>query len=444
MRQQTGPMRSQAATVPDGAAGYAFSGYRLAGLAYSRVLPFVLSRRATRGKEDPERTAERYGIASAPRPGGRVVWIHAASVGETNAVLPLVRRICELGWSVVFTSGTTTSAKIAADRLPKNAIHQFAPADIAPFVGRFLDHWRPSFAVFVESELWPITMLRLADAGIPLVLVNAKLSDRSDRGWRRLPKIAGSLFSRISLCLAQSEEYAERFRDLGVSQVRVTGNLKWDTPILDADPRAVYRLSTAIRGRPAWIAASTHAGEEEIVAEAHRLLRESRPNVLTIVIPRHPERGDAIRTLLAAQGLTVAQRSRDEPPAKADIYLADTLGELGLFFRVAPIAFVGNSLIANGGHNPIEPVRLNAAVLHGPHVHNFTEVYDVLDRAGLATRVSDARSLAGAARDFLDRPPGGAEREERIEAALAPLTGALDATMDALGPFLAPERAGSR
>jgi 3-deoxy-D-manno-octulosonic-acid transferase len=434
-------MKSPTSAFPDGAAGAAFSAYRWAGLAFSTVLPLVLSRRASRGKEHRARTGERYGHASAPRPSGKVVWVHAASVGETNAVLPLVRRICELGSSAVFTSGTVTSAKIAAERLPGNAVHQFAPIDIAPFVARFLDHWQPDLAIFAESELWPITMMRLADTGIPLVLVNATLSDRSFRGWRRFPALATPLFSGISLCLAQSRKNAERFADLGAPEVLVTGNLKWDTPILDADPRAVYRLSTAIRGRPAWVASSTHEGEEAIVGEAHRILRETHPDILTIVVPRHPQRGDAVRDLLTARGLAVAQRSRDEPPAKADIYLADTLGELGLFYRIAPIAFIANSLVPNGGHNPIEAVRLNAAVLHGPHVHNLAEIYDVLDRAELAKTVTDARSLAGAVAALIDRPTADPGREARIDAALATLTGALDATMEALGPFLAGDLA---
>jgi 3-deoxy-D-manno-octulosonic-acid transferase len=420
------------------AARITLAGYRAAGLALRPLVPLVLAARARRGKEDPARAGERYGIAAHPRPAGRVIWVHAASVGETNAVIPLVARLTAAGFAVVFTSTTITSAEIAAQRLPKGAVHQFGVLDVASYVDRFLAHWRPDLAILVESEIWPTVITRLAGAHVPLVVVNGRLSERSFRGWRRFSLVARALFSRIALALAQSDEDGARFAALGARQVSVTGNLKFDTPPLDADAGEVERLRSAIGQRPVWIAASTHAGEEEIVAEAHRHLRERHPDLLTIVAPRHPERGGAVRDMLAARRLTVAQRSRGEPLLREiDVYLADTLGELGLFYRVAPIAFLGGSLVPHGGQNPIEPTRLDAAVLHGPHVHNFAAVYGELDAAVPVAPIADAAGLAAAVGQLVGNPRLRADRASAAAAALAPLSGALEATMKALHPYLA-------
>lgn len=412
--------------------------YRLAGLCLRPAVPFILSGRVARGKEDPQRLVERYGRASLPRPPGRVVWVHAASVGETNAVLPLLERLTGIGLGVIFTTTTVTSAVIAAKRLPRGAVHQFAPLDLAPFVGSFLAHWRPNLAIFVESEMWPTMVRKLAEAGVPLIVTNARLSERSYRGWKRFAGFATKVFPRITLCLAQSEADAARFAGLGATDVRTVGNLKFDVPPLAADSGAVARMATAIDGRPAWVAASTHEGEEEVIADAHRLVRQRHPDVLTVVVPRHPERGDAVRATLAGKGLTVAQRSRGNPLLhEIDIYLADTLGELGLFYRLAPIAFLGGSLIPHGGQNPIEPTRLAAAVLHGPHVHNFADIYAALDAAVPGAPIVDAPSLADAVAALMDDPAAVAGRAAAAREALARFSGALEATLTAIKPFLA-------
>ena len=438
MRRQTGLMRSWTGALPDTAAAIGLAGYRLAGAIIGPFLPIVLSWRAARGKEGRHRLGERYGRASAPRPSGRLVWVHAASVGEANAVMPVIARLADAGFSVVFTSVTVTSAEVAAARLPPGAIHQFVPIDIAPYVERFLRYWRPELAIFVESELWPTMITRLARRSIPQVIVNARLSAKSFRNWSRLRWIAEPLLSRIDLCLAQSRQDGDHFAALGTANVVVTGNLKWDAPPLAADPGELARLRSDVGTRPMWLAASTHDGEEMLVAGAHKRLRQRYPNLLTIIVPRHPKRGDAIRAMLSADGLAVVQRSRGEPlDERAEVYLADTLSELGLFYRLAPIAFLGNSLAAHGGHNPIEPLRLNAAVLHGPHVHNFAEVYEQLDRAAPTAPVIDAAGLASAIRAWLDDPAAAAAHVAAATRAVAPLTGALEATIGALQPYLA-------
>jgi 3-deoxy-D-manno-octulosonic-acid transferase len=416
------------------------AGYRLLGEALRPLVPFALALRARRGKEDRGRFGERYGRASLARPAGRFVWVHAASVGETNAVLPLIARLTGAGLQVVFTSTTLTSAAIAVRGLPSRAVHQFGPLDVASFVDRFLAHWRPELVIFVESELWPTIVTRLAATGVPLAIVNARLSQRSFRGWSRFASVARALFSRIGLTLAQSDEDAARFASLGAGNVLITGNLKFDAPPLAAAAGDLDRLITDIGQRPVWVAASTHEGEEEMVAEAHRILRVNHPGILTVIVPRHPERGDALRAMLAGRRLSLAQRSRGEPLVReVDVYLADTLGELGLFYRVAPVAFLGGSLVAHGGQNPIEPTRLGTAVLHGPHVHNFADIYSRLDAALPSAAIADGRGLAMEVGRLLANPKAAADRAAAAVAALAPLSGALDLTMRALQPYLAGE-----
>lgn len=428
----------------EGGGGPALTVYRIAGQALKPFVPLLLAYRTRKGKEDPARRGERYGLASVPRPTGPVVWIHAASVGETNAVLPLVERIVAGGRSVVFTTVTVTSAGIAARRLPAGAVHQYAPLDIAPFVERFLDHWRPDLAIFVESELWPATMSSLGRRGIAQIRVNARMSERSFARWSRFGSGLRDLFSRVTLALAQSEGDGVRLRGLGMPAVRVTGNIKLDVPPPDADPTAVEAFRALVPGRSIAVAASTHEGEEEIVAAAHRQLRASRPELLTIIAPRHPVRGPALRDQLAARGFNVALRSRGEPVEDGtDLYIADTLGELGIFYRVAPVAFIGGTLVPIGGHNPIEAVRLGTVVLHGPSVASCAEIYAALDAASPIGLVSDAAELA-AALDALFADPALMRRHaEAATSALAPYAGALDTTLQAIEPYLTPVTAAS-
>jgi len=423
--------------VPDRLTDAALVAYRAAGALVRPLVPVALAARARRGKEDPARRSERYGRASLARPAGPLVWVHAASVGETNAVMPLLDRLAQSGFRILFTSTTVTSSRVAAARLPQGAIHQFGPVDVVAYVDRFLDHWHPDLAILVESELWPGSISRLHHRGIATIVVNARLSARTFGGWSRVSAVARGLFARIALVLAQSEEDAERFRRLGAGNVRVTGNLKSDAPPLVADPAELGRMRDAIGQRPVWVAASTHEGEEAIVAEVHRRLRDRFPDLLTVIVPRHPERGSAVRETLAARRLSVAQRSRGEPLLReVDVYLADTLGELGLFYRLAPLAFLGGSLVPHGGQNPLEAVQLDAVVLHGPHVQNFSEVYGTLDAVRASVRVTDAESLASAVGALLARPRSIADRAAAAASAVMPLAGALDATMLALRPYL--------
>jgi 3-deoxy-D-manno-octulosonic-acid transferase len=411
--------------------------YRLLSAAATPIAPVLLSHRLKRGKEHPERVNERYGQAGVARPAGPLVWVHGASVGELLAVVPLIERMRSKDFAVLCTSGTVSSANLAEQRLPNGVIHQFVPFDAPRFVRRFLDHWRPDLALFVESDLWPNLIITATGRGIPLILVNGRVSERSFNRWRRIPNTIAALLRRFDLCLAQSAAHAERYGDLGAPRITTTGNLKLDVPEPPADPIELAALRAAIAGRTTIAAASTHAGEETALIEAHRRLRNTFPRLLTIIAPRHPDRGPGIVEIANAAGLSAALRSRAGPPRQSDdIYVVDTMGELGLIYRLAPIVFVGGSLASHGGQNPIEPIKLGAAILHGPHVWNFSEIYAALDAAHGAEPVADAGKLAVRIGALLK----DAEQRKAVVAAaretLKTLGGALDRTLAALDPYL--------
>lgn len=399
----------------------------------------MLAYRTLRGKEDRKRLRERLGEASLERPTGPLIWVHAASVGETALVIPLIEAITRRGVRVLLTTGTVTSAEIAARRLPSGAFHQFVPVDAPAYVRRFLDHWRPEIALFVESELWPGLIFALAERGIPPILVNGRLSPRSAGRWDKVPGFRTALFSRLKLVLAQSHDDAERFRAAGAPTVGVTGNIKFDVGELTHDAAALAELEAAVEGRRVWLAASTHPGEETLVAEALDLLKARDPRVLVILVPRHPPRGADLKTELSARGLTVARRSTGEAlTPDTHIYLADTIGELGLFYRLAPIAFIGGSLVPHGGQNPIEAIKLGVDVIHGPHVHNFKIVYRALEAGGATRAIENAHGLAAAVAKGFARPDDRERRVEIAQAVCADLSGALGRTLEALEPHVHP------
>ncbi|MCG8420117.1 MAG: hypothetical protein MJE77_19480, partial [Proteobacteria bacterium] len=290
-----------------------------------------LAWRAKRGKEDRSRRGERFGRAGLERPAGPLIWVHAASVGETVAAMPLIGRLRERGTALLLTTGTLTAADVAARRMRDMVAHQFAPIDTPATVRRFLDHWRPNLALFAESELWPTMLRSLGRRKLPLVVISARMSDRSYRSWRRFPPLARAVVGRADLYLAQTLADADRLRALGAAKVRVCGNLKFDVPPPPADAAALDALRTAIGGRPVLLAASTHAGEEAIVMAVHRDLSKSESRLLTIIAPRHPKRGATVAEEIATAGLRVARRSLSEPIGEAtEIYIADTIGEMGL------------------------------------------------------------------------------------------------------------------
>jgi 3-deoxy-D-manno-octulosonic-acid transferase len=362
--------------------------------AIEPAMPAFLRRRQRRGKEHPDRMPERLGHAGLPRPEGPLAWLHGASVGETISLLPLIPQLMDRGLAVLMTSGTVTSAEIAAKRLPKGAIHQFAPIDAPGAARRFIAHWKPDLALFVESEIWPNLIREAHDSGVRLGIVNGRMSERSFRTWRKVPRTIGAILSRFDFVLAQSEADAQRFRLLGASGSWSAGNLKFDVAAPPSNPEMLKILKKQIGERPVFIAASTHPGEEEFILQALEAAQEQHPNVLFIIAPRHPERGEAIEERARELDIAVARRSQGAGVTPAtELYIADTIGELGLIYRLGKIAFLGGSLIEHGGQNPIEPAKLGLAILHGPHVFNFTEVYAAFDKAGATEIVHDPAEL---------------------------------------------------
>jgi 3-deoxy-D-manno-octulosonic-acid transferase len=411
--------------------------YRKVMAAATPLAPVLLSRRLKRGKEHPERVMERRGEPTLPRPEGSLVWVHGASVGELLAVLPLIARLRAQDLNVLVTSGTVTSANVAEERLPAGVMHQFIPLDAPRFVFQFLSHWRPSLGLFVESDLWPNLILTSSKGRVPLVLLNGRMSEQSFKGWRSVSKTAAALLGKFDLCLAQSALDGDRFQELGARSVHVTGNLKLDVPAPPAQETKLQALRAAIGNRPVIAAASTHPGEETLIIDAHRRLRQRFPGLLTIIVPRHPERGRGILDFAGAAQMRAMLRSHDVlPDPRTDIYIADTMGELGLIYRVAPIVYMGGSLVEHGGQNPIEAVKLGAAIVHGPHVWNFTEIYAALDAARGAAEVNNADQLTDRLgywlTDIVARKAAADAGQKTVER----LGGALKRTMAELDPYL--------
>jgi len=412
--------------------------YRLASGLVSPLVPQLLDRRRRAGKEDGARLHERLGRPSEPRPKGPLVWLHGASVGEAVSLLPLVPALIARGFAVLMTTGTVTSAEIADRRLPEGALHQFVPVDTPGAARRFIAHWRPDLVLFAESEIWPNLIEAARQSGAGMAIINGRMSDRSLRRWQRLPKSIAHVLGGFDQCLAQSEEDAARYRALGAVAARSVGNLKFDVAPLPAEAAALDSLRATIGRRPVFIAASTHPGEEEIVVAAHLGARAVHPDLLTIVAPRHPQRGEPIAALARAAGLVTARRAGGEALTRdTGLYVADTIGELGLIYRLGGLAFLGGSFIAHGGQNPIEPAKLGVGVLHGPHVFNFTDVYAAFDDGGGAEALAGPDDLGPHVATLLAEPTGLAQMQDTARRIADGLGGALNRTLDALGPLMA-------
>ena len=354
------------------------------------ALRLMLRRRVGRGKEIAGRLPERRGIDPTGRPAGRLIWLHAASVGETVSAIPVLEALRRGPASVLVTTGTVASAKLLLQRCP-DALHRFVPLDVPGWVGRFLDHWQPDAAAFMESELWPNMLEACRRRGVRLLLLNARLSARSQAGWARAPGFARRVVGAFDAIWAQSDADAQRFRALGGRAVSSPGNLKFAAAPLPVEPAELARLTALLGTSPRWLAASTHAGEETIAAAVHRRLAPAHPGLLTAIAPRHPDRGPALAAELHAPRRSAGQ----DPPADGGLWIADGLGEMGLLYRLFPAVFIGKSLVPDGGgQNPLEPARLGCALAAGPAMANQADAAAVLTRAGGLTTVADEAALA--------------------------------------------------
>jgi 3-deoxy-D-manno-octulosonic-acid transferase len=359
--------------------------------------PLILEWRKKKGKESVSRIHERRGLSSHPRPHGFLIWIHATSVGEVRSVFPLIEHYTQKGHKVLLTSTTQTSAQLAQKLLPSGALHQFIPLDTPTYVRRFLEHWKPNVALLAESEIWPTLLLEAHQYGIPLAIINGRLSEHSFHRWKFLPKTANCLLSRVHICLMQTASDAQRWIDLGGKTPQVVGNLKYDVPPPHANFERLSSLQKILSGRPLWVAASTHKGEEDGLLSVHIKLRERFPSLLTCIIPRHPERTAILEQKASAMGISMLKFSQGQAPSETtSLYIGDTIGDLGLFYRLGTLVFMGGSLTPHGGQNPLEPIQLGNYVFHGPHISNFHAIYKALDDCLGTLHVDsfDALSLA--------------------------------------------------
>jgi 3-deoxy-D-manno-octulosonic-acid transferase len=337
----------------------------------------------------------------------------------------------------MITTGTVTSAKIMADRLPAGIIHQFAPVDHPRWINRFLDHWKPDLALWLESEFWPNSLSALAGRSIPIVLVNARISPKSFAGWRRFRRTIGTVLDKFSLCLAQSIEDSEKLTALGARNVRIPGNLKFAAAALPAKENELQDLANMIGDRPVWAAASTHPGEEESIAAVHAILTRTFPNLLTLIVPRHPVRGAEIAHQLRSDGHHVAQRATEQSVNDGTgIYVMDTVNELGLVYRLAPIAFIGGSLVPHGGQNLLEAAKLNCAIIHGPWMTNFSAIVAEMREASATIEISDVKQLTAAVTDLLQNEDLRASRIAAAAQVAWKKDGILDNVLADLKPFL--------
>jgi len=366
--------------------------------AGSPLLRRTLLRRSKAGKEDPGRLNERMGVYEKTRPDGPLVWFHAASVGEAQSTLILIKALQEqTGFqNILVTTGTVTSARLMEKRLPPGAFHQFYPMDHPQWVRQFLDHWQPDLVLWMESELWPNMLREIGKRNIPSALINARMSEKSFRRWKVARNNVKHILDTFHLILTQTQEDADSFSKLGATQVSVSGNLKYSATPLPCDEETLSNLRQATADRPLWFYASTHDGEEEIACRLHAHLKKTMPDLLTIIAPRHPERRDDITAICKKYSLKAHLRSTGGTPQKNDdIYIADTLGEMGLFYRLSPVVCIGRSFSndGGGGHNPIEAAQLECAILHGPHVQNLSAIYSEMDKAGATLCLKDEKDF---------------------------------------------------
>jgi len=407
------------------------------------LAPRLLDARVKQGKEDPARVDERLGRASVARPAGDLVWLHGVSVGETLSLLPVVERLRRHrpDLTILVTSGTLTSATLLAQRLPTGVIHQFAPVDTPGAVAAFLDHWRPSLALFVESELWPNLILEARRHDVKLVLASARITEKTVDGWRRFPGAARQILSAFDRILPQDETSATRLHSLGA---RIDGhvNLKLSSEAPPHDPAAFTRLSAAIGDRPVVVAASTHDGEEIALVRA---LEKLTDRLCLILVPRHPDRRAAIAAALTRDGYRFALRSEGrEPDRDTDLYVADTLGEMGLFLRLADVVVMGGSFSAAlqtppvGGHNPLEPARLGKPAITGSDMSNWAAVTRALVEAGGLVVVEAPWDLPAVLTPLLADAAAARAMGERGRRTAAEAGSGLDRLWDAISPLLPP------
>lgn len=374
-----------------------YNSYKILTSVFTPLISGWLYIRRAQGRESKQRFRERFGYSILSRPKGTLLWIHAASVGEANSVMRLIEQLQTrfLDIHILLTTGTVTSAQLIEKRNLKNVIHQFVPVDTPEATNRFLRHWRPDIGLWVESELWPNLVINAKSRSCFMMIVNGRMSAKSYNSWQKYAMpIVYKMLGCFELVFAQNESDGQRFRALGAKSVRCVGNLKYDAAPLSCNESDLFILQQAIGTRQIWLAASTHDNEEEQVAKTHKLLIEKHPDLLTVIVPRHPGRGGEIAKMLSAYGKTALRSNGDKIASETRFYVADTLGELGLFYRLAEIVFMGGSLVKHGGQNPLEAARLRCCIITGKHTENFADMYAEMEKYSICKRIADANEMA--------------------------------------------------
>ncbi|MBB5073435.1 3-deoxy-D-manno-octulosonic-acid transferase [Bartonella callosciuri] len=412
--------------------------YRMIGFCLRPVIPFYLFLRTIRGKEERGRQKERLGKSHKTRPQSPLIWLHAASVGETLALVPLINYILSLEIHILLTTCTVTSASLVKKQFGNRLIHQYAPLDLNLAVRRFISHWKPDLVLICESEIWPLRIKELAKMQIPQILVNAHMSERSFKAWQRRYVLAKHIFKHIDLAIGQNERDVAYYHALGVKSVAFSGNLKADVlPVEDQILLTHYR--SAIGNRPVWAAVSTHEGEEEIAFEVHKILKNYLPDLLTIIVPRHPERVEDLIKKCVNKSLRFIRRSNNaKPDINTDVLWGDTVGEMGLFLRLSKVAFIGKSLCGDGGHNPLELAFLGSAILTGPYISNFQEMFEQFLTRDAAYMIQDTKQLAIQVYKLLTNEALRQEMVDKAYEVATDMAGALERTLKVLDPFLQP------
>lgn len=431
---------SRPATRPAASFSPAQALYRLLWRTMGPLLPFYLRRRARRGKEDPSRLTERYGKPSRARPQGTLLWVHGASVGESLSALPLIERLLaeDRALHVLVTTGTVTSAQLLESRLPERAFHHYVPLDHPAYAATFVDTWRPDAVFWIESEFWPNLLREIALRKIPAALLNARLSTRSFKRWQKSPGFIKTLLETFSLCLAQDEDVASMLKTLGAPSVSTAGNLKFAAlPLPDVEPER-RDLERVLGGRKIILGAQTVEGEETLLGSMLPELKREFDDLLIIIVPKHTRRSSSIEQALAASGLKIAVRSRGEVPgAETDVYLADTMGELGLFFRLDAPVFLGRSLVPGyGGSNLLEPAKFGRCIIQGVHTENFTAMNDLFSASSACLVARDEAELRDLLLDLLGNPERAAVIGSKAEAVTRSASGILDRVASLVSPLL--------
>ena len=379
----------------------------LISLLFPLIKITYIKKRQKSGKEHQTRFNERLGQYTYPRPEGKLFWFHGASVGEAISMLPLIDKLLkeDENLSILVTTGTLTSAEIMEKRLPKRAFHQFIPFDVPKYARALLNHFKPDAVLWFESELWPSMLSEIHKRHIPLILVNGRISDKSFAKWQKFKKVSEELLNCFTLCLGQSEQDKNRLQLLGAKKVACFGNLKFAGMPLPVDEIKLDELKKVINGRPVFLISSTHSNEEEQFVAHFEFLKKAVNDILVIIVPRHPNRGAEIAEMFKDKGFVTAQRSKGENiVADTEVYVADTIGEMGLWYKLAPVTFIGGSLINHGGQNFMEPARDKSAVMVGPYMHNFVDMMNRAKTADAVWQVSSAADAVEKAIEWLREP----------------------------------------